>query len=97
GIVTMAAPPTADEDSMAYATRGARRIEQAHPSSPPDSGGVAAWEQEGLRLAQTVAYGSVTRGAAPSAIYEGRALAVAEDRMALAGRRLATLLNATLK
>jgi hypothetical protein len=58
---------------------------------------VAGWEQEGLRAAQTVVYAGVARGAAPSAAYESEALKVSERRIALAGYRLAELLNGALK
>jgi len=39
----------------------------------------------------------VARGAPPSAGYQAQALTVAEHRIALAGYRLATLLNDALK
>ncbi len=55
------------------------------------------WAQEGLRLAQTIVYSGVTRGSAPSAAYEAEALQVSEGRIALAGHRLAALLNAALE
>jgi len=42
-------------------------------------------------------YKGVTRGAAPPAAYEVEALKVAERRIALAGYRLAALLNRALK
>ena len=52
---------------------------------------------EGLRLAQTVVYAGVSRGSAPSGAYQAEALKVSEGQIALAGYRLAALLNAALK
>ena len=89
------------EDSIAYATRMARRIERIHPraslATPAASTDVVGWEREGLHLAQTVVYAGVTRGEPPSATYQAQALTVAERRIALAGYRLAALLNDALK
>jgi len=89
------------EDSIAYATRMAHRIDRIHPwgslATLAASTDVAGWEREGLRLSQTVVYAGVTRGAPPSVTYQARALEVAERRMALAGYRLAALLNDALK
>jgi hypothetical protein len=62
--------------------------------SPPDALG---WAREGLRLAETVAYTGVDPGTAPSAAYQAEALTVSEGRIALAGYRLAALLNEALK
>jgi hypothetical protein len=91
----------AGEDSIAYATRLAGDIERQHTlaslASPAASADVAGWEHEGLRLAQTVVYAGISRGAAPSAAYQAEALKVSERQMALAGYRLAALLNDALK
>jgi hypothetical protein len=89
------------EDSIAYATRLAARIEQTHPlaslAAPAASSDVLGWEHEALRVAQTVAYGGVTRGAAPSSTYRDNALWASERQIALAGYRLAALLNDALE
>ena len=66
-------------------------------SEPAASADVLAWEGEGLHVAQTIVYKGVTRSAAPPAAYEVEALKVAERRIALAGYRLAALLNMVLK
>jgi len=50
-----------------------------------------------LRLAQAVVYAGVSRGSAPSAAYQAEALKVSEGQIALAGYRLAALLNAALE
>ncbi len=93
--------PDPGEDSIAYATRVARRIERIHPqaslATPAASTDVVGWEREGLFLAETVVYAGVARGTPPSATYQAQALTVAERRVALAGYRLAALLNDALK
>jgi hypothetical protein len=95
------APRRSDEDSIAYAARSARRIEGAHPrpSVAPlaDSLDVALWERECLHVAQTVVYGGLTPGVAPSPDYRSRALEISERQIALAGYRLAGLLNEALR
>ena len=100
-ILDRAIAPDPGEDSIAYATRMARRIERIHPraslATPAASTDVVGWEREGLHVAQTVVYAGVTRGAPPSATYQAQALTVAERRIALAGYRLAALLNDALK
>lgn len=88
--------PDPGEDSIAYAGRMARRIERAQPRVTP-SADVSGWAREGLRIAQTVVYAGVSRGSAPSATYQAEALQVSEGRIALAGYRLAALLNEALK
>jgi hypothetical protein len=93
-ILEAAIPRAPEEDSISYATRNARRIEQ---SARPPALEVAAWEHECLHLAQTVVYDDLQRGAAPSADYQAAALKVAEGQMAVAGYRLAALLNEALR
>src|SRR5437763_820480 len=96
-ILAASVAPKPGEDSIAYAGRMAHRIEETHPlAAPLAATDVLGWCQEGLRLAQTVAYAGVTRGSVPSPAYEAEALKVAELRVALAGYRLAALLNAVL-
>ena len=96
-ILGEAITPRPAEDSIAYADRVAQLIERTHPPvspSPPDALG---WAREGLRLAETVVYTGVDRGTAPSPSYQAEALKVSQQRIALAGYRLAALLNAALK
>ena len=52
-----------------------------------------SWAQEGVGLCQTVAYVGIVRSNTPSAGYLGAAETTTEERMALAGHRLADLLN----
>ena len=89
------------EDEISYAARLATRIERAHPlaslAAPAASTDVSAWEHEGLRLAQTAVYAGVARGAAPSSAYRDKALTASERQLALAGYRLAALLNQALE
>ena len=91
--------PDPGEDSIAYASRIARQIEGTHPAASPPAArpDVLGWAHESLRLAQTVVYAGVSRGSAPSAAYQAQALQVSEGQIALAGYRLAALLNAALK
>jgi hypothetical protein len=100
-ILDEAIAPDPGEDSIAYADRIADRIKRtdrrASLSAPAASIDVLGWAQEGLHLAQTVVYSGVTRGSAPSAAYEAEALKVSEGRIALAGYRLAALLNEALE
>ncbi len=100
-VLDRAVAPDPGEDSIAYATRMARRIERIYPpaslATPVASTDVVGWEREGLQLAQTVVYAGVTRGAPPSATYRAQAFTVAERRIALGGYRLAALLNDALK
>ena len=97
-ILDASVAPNPGEDSIAYAGRMAHRIEETHPlAAPLAATDVLGWCQEGLRLAQTVAYAGVTRGSVPSPAYEAEALKVSELRIALAGYRLAALLNAALQ
>ena len=95
-ILDASVAPDPGEDSIAYAGRMAQRIERAEPPVTP-SADVSGWAQEGLRIAQTVVYVGVSRSNAPSAAYEAEALKVSEGRIALAGYRLAALLNEALK
>src|SRR5207248_5210284 len=83
------------EDAIAYASRIARQIDRVagRPAAGTD---VLGWAHEALRLAQTVVYAGVSRGSAPSAAYQAEALKVSEEQIALAGHRLAALLNAVL-
>jgi hypothetical protein len=95
-ILDAAIAPEPGEDSIAYASRMARQIDRV--AGPPPAGtDVLGWAHEGLRLAQTVVYSGVSRGSPPSAAYQAEALQVSERRIALAGYRLAALLNAALK
>jgi hypothetical protein len=60
-------------------------------------GRVAEWVAEGQRLAQTVAYPpELVDGAPVPAAYRDRARRAAAPQVALAGYRLASLLNAAL-
>jgi len=73
-------------------------IEADYPYSPnpgaiPDP---MTWAQEGLTVAQNVVYVGVVRSNTPSTDYLNTAQATAEERLALAGHRLADLLNTIL-
>ena len=83
------------EDSIGYASRIARQIDRV-AGTPAAGTDALGWAHEALRLAQTVVYAGVSRGSAPSAAYQAEALKVSEGQIALAGHRLAALLNAVL-
>src|SRR5438128_1518435 len=95
-ILDAAIAPEPGEDSIAYASRIARQIDRV-AGAPAAATDALSWAHEGLRLAQTVVYTGVSRGSAPSAAYHAEALKVSEGQIALAGYRLAALLNAALK
>jgi hypothetical protein len=59
-------------------------------------GEFATWSRQGAAIAQRVAYRGVTRGERPSAAYRRAAWGAAEERVVLAGYRLADLLERTL-
>ena len=88
------------EDAIAYATRLATLIEQAYPlaslATPAASTDVTGWEHEALRVAQTVVYTGVTRGTPPPA-YRDKTFQASERQLALAGYRLAAVLNEAFK
>lgn len=69
-------------------------IETDYPYTPhlgiPDP---MDWAEEGLNIAQTVAYVGITRGTTPSSAYLNSAMVTSEQRLALGGHRLADLLN----
>src|SRR5947208_3029137 len=94
-ILDEAIAPEPGEDSIAYASRIARQIDRV-AGTPAAGSDVLGWAHEGLRLAQTFVYSGVSRGSAPSAAYQAEALKVSEAQIALAGYRLAALLNAVL-
>ncbi len=100
-ILDEAAPRLVGEDSIAYATRLADQIEQRYTlaalADPAAATDIAGWEREGLHLAQTVVYSGIAQGVTPSTAYQAEALRTSEAQMALAGYRLAALLNADLQ
>ncbi len=95
-ILDAAIAPEPGEDSIAYASRIARQIDRV-VGTPAAGTDALSWAHEGLRLAQTVVYAGVSRGSAPSGAYQAEAFKVSEGQIALAGYRLAALLNAALK
>jgi hypothetical protein len=83
--------------SAAQATLNAKvaAVEAAYPYTP-NPGAIPNpmdWAQEGLGLAQTVAYAGITRNTTPSTSYTDTAQATTKARMAQGGHRLADLLN----
>ena len=88
------------DDSAAAAIAAAKQLHAA----PADAAGVTdetAWMNESFNLARTVVYTDpIGIGAGPFTVtpaYKAKARKVAEERVALAGARLAKLINAALK
>ena len=100
-ILDTSIPRALDEDQVAYASRLAAQIVQEHPLASVDSQArsqdVSAWEHQGLEISEHQVYAGITQGEAPSAAYRAAALATAQAQIALAGYRLAALLNAAFK
>ncbi|HYR07001.1 MAG TPA: S1/P1 nuclease, partial [Longimicrobium sp.] len=93
--------PWGDDDDTeseyvgALAERIARRWPQSRMRGQLLPGQFAQWSQEGLRVAQRVAY-TTPRNERATPAYRRRAWTAAEPRIALAGYRLADLLNTRL-
>lgn len=90
----------ADRSEADYVGSIARRIAADYPQSSLrgriDPGDFEEWSREGFRIAQRVAYTGITRNGPGTLAYRRRAWDAAESRVALAGYRLADLLNRTL-
>ncbi|HXG23262.1 MAG TPA: S1/P1 nuclease [Chthonomonadales bacterium] len=72
-------------------------VMQAFPkSSVPEwaKPGVTAWVEEGVHVAKNVCYKGITNTAPPSAAYKQAGRKAVKQRLALAGYRLANVLNA---
>ena len=97
-ILNKSIPRGVNESDLTYANRIASMIMQRHPESTMKnrlkSGDFAEWAKEGLVSAKASAYPSwLRRFRAPSERYRKQAYAVAEPAIALAGYRLAALLD----
>jgi len=102
GIVTHTNRRRSGESREAYAARVAREITTRHPRRAfPAQMAVTdfrAWAREGLQTAQRDVYRAPLQRNRPiSEAYRRQALAAAEPRIALAGYRLAALLNQALR
>jgi hypothetical protein len=98
GIIDRAVPRQPGESEPAYVVRVSAVIVTKHPpaqlSGRVKSGDFAAWSREGLSTTKNEIYpGTLKRGQMPTSGYRARALSVAEEAIALAGYRLADLLN----
>ncbi|MBC7910195.1 MAG: S1/P1 nuclease [Pyrinomonadaceae bacterium] len=97
-ILNKSFPRNGGETDLAYANRLASVIMQRHPESKMNArlkqGEYAAWAQEGLASAKTSVYPSwLKRFQTPSEKYRKQAHTVAEPAIALAGYRLADMLD----
>jgi hypothetical protein len=100
-ILTLCHPRQAGEDDAAYIGRLAGHLTARHPAA-----GVAArldlehfeaWANDGYDTVKTRVYDPrLVRGEEPPAAYRDAAAALAEPALALAGFRLAALLDALL-
>ncbi len=102
GIVTHTNRRRPGESPETYAARVAREITTRHPKrSFPAQMAVTdfrAWAREGLQTAQRDVYRApLQRNHSVAEAYRRQALAAAEPRIALAGYRLAELLNQALR
>jgi hypothetical protein len=84
---------------MAEIPAAARSISAQFPDNDPalkigEPFNYEGWAKEGERLAETVAYKGIVEGQEPTPQYNEAALKVARHQVALAGYRLAALLNA---
>jgi hypothetical protein len=92
-----------DITGSSYATAPAEKAAAALPEPDPKQAAIAdeqVWIQEGLALAQSAVYvAPIGTGAGPFTItpeYQAAAAKLGKERIALAGRRLANLLNSSL-
>jgi hypothetical protein len=101
-LIGFSAPWTAGEgDEAAYVGHIAAAIEARYPPSWARSrllpGQPQAWSMEGYRISKQSVYpGWLVRGQAAPARYYQQSWAIAQPRLALAGYRLADLLNRAL-
>lgn len=101
GLVGPAFPwRAADRTPADYVGSIAAELARRHPWSRMDDRlrprEYEAWSREGVRVAQRVAYRGVERGERAPPSYRRAAWDAAEERIVLAGYRLADLLNRTL-
>lgn len=102
GVITRSNRRLSGESNSAYLQRVVNGITTRHPRTAFTAElavtDATAWAQEGVTLAQRVVYRRpLVREGRPSPTYGRSALAAAEPRVALAGYRLADLLNAALR
>lgn len=97
GILTRAFPRDPGETDDAYAGRIAAALQQRQPRSAfqprLNPGEFDAWAREGYVTAKRVAYTGIEPGQRPTDAYARQALAAAEPAAALAGYRLAQMLE----
>lgn len=82
-----------DESELAFVRRVASSLMDQHP--PPQNVGFdyAAWAERGFEVAARDAYEGIARGEEPPMAYAEMVQATAAERIALAGYRLAALMN----
>lgn len=91
-------PRVSDACDSSYIPAIADKIMEKYPSSKMQnrfsSGNFSKWQQEGFQIASTKLYpASLKLNEMPSESYQKQAFEIAQERIALAGYRLANLLN----
>lgn len=96
-ILETVIPRRSGEPTLAYVARVADRVAGDQPPAAFASrlapGAYAQWAREGLATAQRQVYAGVREGRRPDAAYQAAAFRAAEPAVALAGYRLADLLD----
>lgn len=97
GLLTRSYERRPGESEDEHVARIAAALQQEHPrsafSARLNPGEFDAWAREGYVTAKSVAYTGIEPGQAPTDAYARRALAAAEPAAALAGYRLAQMLD----
>lgn len=98
GIVDRALPRNADEADADYVTRVTKQITEKYPAASVQNnlkaGQFSVWAQEGYETAKTIVYPpALKREERPSAEYLSSAWSASERAMAMAGYRMAAVLD----
>jgi hypothetical protein len=100
GIVTIAAPRVNDECDTDYIPKLGDKFMKKYPESKMQSQVADLkfedWRQEGFENAFKYVYAGVTRNQPPTAKYQKQAYELSQKELALAGYRLAKILNQIL-
>jgi hypothetical protein len=100
-ILDTAIPRRPAEPTLAHVARVADRVGRDHPPAALAArlapGAYGQWAREGLATAQRQVYAGMQEGRRPDAAYQAAAFRAAAPAVALAGYRLADLLNRALR
>ena len=99
-LLSKAYPRRGQESEAEQIERVVGKLQRRHPRTSfvgqLEPGRYEAWVQTGLALSKTEVYRGVERGKAPGRRYEKKAIRIAVPRIALAGYRLAEILERSL-